>query len=47
MLESEQKSEVISKGKKVKEGSDAMYNARKVVYFANELFKHIENDYKQ
>ena len=30
-----------------KEGSDAMYNARKVVYFADELFKHIENDYKQ
>lgn len=30
-----------------KEGSDAMYNARKVVYFANELFKNIENDYKQ
>lgn len=30
-----------------KEGSDAMYNARKVVYFANELFKQIENDYKQ
>jgi len=30
-----------------KEGSDAMYNARKVVYFANEIFKHIENDYKQ
>lgn len=30
-----------------KEGSDAMYNARKVVYFADELFKNIENDYKR
>lgn len=30
-----------------KEGVDAIYDARKVMYFADELFKHIENDYKQ
>lgn len=30
-----------------KEGVDAIYDAKKVLFFSNELFKHIENDYKQ